>query len=322
MTNLRPVSYYLGMKITRDRPNRVIRLSQSGYVEQVLKDHGMWEIKPVSTPMETTSRSEKAADNYQAPAELRQKYQSAVGSLMYAMLDTRPDIAFAVSVVSRYGSNPTSTHWTAVKRIFRYLRGTVTMELTYQGNLCSLTGYTDSDWAGDHDTRRSTSGYVFNIGSGAISWSSKRQPTVALSTCEAEYIGQTQAVKEAIWLQGLLQQLALPNDDRNPNATPHTVVIYGDNQGAIALAKNPQNHGRCKHMEIQQKFVREKITDQTIDLVYTPTDQMVADGLTKALCRDKFEAFRTAIGLARAKTIIQTAQAEDMIITSRRASGH
>ena len=301
MTDLGPVSYYLGMKVTRDRPNRVIRLSQAGYVEQVLKDHGMWDVKPVSTPMETTSRSEKAGDDYQAPTELRHRYQSAVGSLMYAMLGTRPDIAFAVSVVSRYGSNPTPAHWAAVKRIFRYLRGTATLELTYQGNLCSLTGYTDSDWAGDHDTRRSTSGYVFSIGSGAISWSSKRQSTVALSTCEAEYIGQTQATKEAMWLQGLLQQLALPGDN-NPNATPHTVVIYGDNQGAIALAKNPQNHGRCKHMEIQQKFVREKVTDQAIDLIYTPTDQMVADGLTKALCRDKFEAFRTAIGLVKANS--------------------
>lgn len=103
-----------------------------------------------------------------------------------------------------------------------------------------------------------------------------------------------------MWLQGLLQQLALPDSGHNPNATPHTVIIYGDNQGAIALAKNPQNHGRCKHMEIQQKFVREKVTDQTINLIYTPTDQMVADGLTKALCRDKFEAFRTAIGLVKA----------------------
>ena len=110
MTDLGPVSYYLGMKITRDRPNRVIRLSQSGYVEQVLKDHGMWEVKPVSTPMETTSRSEKANVDYQAPTELRQKYQSAVGSLMYAILGTRPDIAFAVLVVSRYGSNPTLAH--------------------------------------------------------------------------------------------------------------------------------------------------------------------------------------------------------------------
>ena len=110
MTDLGPVSYYLGMKVTRDRPNRIIRLSQAGYVEQILKDHGMWDAKPVSIPMKTTTRPEKASNDYQAPTELRQKYQSAVGSLMYAMLGTRPNIAFAVSVVSRYGSNPTPAH--------------------------------------------------------------------------------------------------------------------------------------------------------------------------------------------------------------------
>ena len=302
MTDLRSVSYYLGMKVTRDRLNRIIRLSQADYVEQILKDHGMWDAKPVSISMKTITRPEKASNDYQALTELRQKYQSAMSSLMYAMLGTRPNIAFAVSVVSRYGSNPTPAHWIAVKRILRYLRGTVNLELIYQEDLSSLTGYTDSDWAGDHDTRRSTSGYVFSIGSGVISWSSKRQPTVALSTCEAEYIGQTQVTKEAIWLQGLLQQLALSDNDRNLNATSHTIVIYGDNQKVIALVKNPQNHGRCKHMEIQQKFVREKVTDQIIDLVYTPTDQMMADGLIKVLCRDKFEAFRAAIELVKANS--------------------
>ena len=114
---------------------------------------------------------------------------------MYAMLGTRPDLAFAVSVVSRYSSNPTEAHWSAVKRIFRYIKGTLDIQLTFRGLLSSLTGYTDADWAGDRDTRRSPSGFVFNIGSGAISWSSKRQPTVALSSCEAEYMGQMQSDK-------------------------------------------------------------------------------------------------------------------------------
>jgi hypothetical protein len=116
------------------------------------------------------------------------------------MLGTRPDLAFAVLVVSRFASNPTTTHLKAVKRIFRYLRSTIGIGLVFRGSIEPLTGYTDSDWAGDHDTRRSTSGYVFNIGSAAISWSSKRQPTVSLSSCEAEYIGQTNATKEAMWL--------------------------------------------------------------------------------------------------------------------------
>ena len=187
---------------------------------------------------------------------------------MYAMLGTRPDIAFAVFVVSRYGSNLNESHWKAVKRIFRYLRGSINHELVFRGALKPLTGYTDADWAGDQDTRRSTSGYVFDVGSAAISWSSKRQPTVALSTCEAEYIGQTQATKEAVWLRGLLSQL-------NANDQSHaskTVVIYCDNQGAMTLAKNPQFHARTKHIDIQHHYVREQVTAGNVALEYIPTD--------------------------------------------------
>jgi hypothetical protein len=209
---------------------------------------------------------------------------------MYAMLGTRPDLAFAVSVVSRFASNPTDRHWTAVKRILKYLAGTISMGLVFRGSLTSLNGYTDSDWAGDHDTRRSTSGYVFNVGSAAISWSAKRQPTVSLSSCEAEYIGQTQATKEAIWLQGFLKQI-------HPDLDGGATIIYGDNQGAIALAKNPQFHARTKHIDIQHHFVREKVAEGRIQLKYVPTTQQVADGLTKPLCRDKFQVFRTAVGV-------------------------
>ena len=290
MSDLGACSYYLGMTVTRDRANRTLRLGQSAYIERFLRQHGMWDSKPQSTPMETTARPVPAEEGYVASAELRQIYQSAVGSLMYAMLGTRPDIAFAVSVVSRFSSNPTEAHYSTVKRIFRYLRSTVTWHLTYRGSLQDLIGYTDSDWAGDHATRKSTSGYIYNLGSGAISWSSKRQPTVALSTCEAEYIGQTQAAKEAVWLKGLLNEI-------RPKGGLQTVIIYGDNQGAIALAKNPLHHGRAKHIDIQHHWVRGQIADGHIDLKYVPTDKQVADGLTKALCRDKFEAFRALLGL-------------------------
>jgi hypothetical protein len=253
----------------------------------------MWECKPNAIPMETsaTTTLEQPNDQYQAEPELIKWYQSAVGSLMYAMLGTRPDIAFAISVVSRYTSNPTTQHQTAVKRVFRYLRGSVNLRLTFRGDLTFLAGYTDADWAGDRNTRRSTSGYIFNVGSGAISWSSKRQPTVALSTCEAEYIGQTHAAKEAIWLKALIDQL-------NPeNASPMATIIYGDNQGAIALAKNPQFHARTKHIDLQHHFIREKINEGKIELKYVPTAEQVADGLTKPLCKDKFLAFRHALGL-------------------------
>lgn len=289
MANLGPCIYYLGMVISRDRPHRKLTLSQTAYIEKVLKDHSMFDCKPMDTPMATDSSLRKAEDGYQASAELRHHYQSAVGSLMYIMLGTRPDLAFAISVVSRYGSNPTEEHWKAVKRIFRYLKGTSNMRLTFQGPIQALTGYTDSDWAGDKDTRRSTSGYVFTLGSAPISWSSKRQPTVALSTCEAEYSGQTQAAKEAIWLKSLLSQLT--GDDQYLKS----VVIYGDNQGAIALAKNPRFHARTKHIDIQTHYIRDSIATKQVALEYVPTENQIADGLTKPLPRDAFQAFRKAL---------------------------
>jgi hypothetical protein len=190
MTDLSECSYYLGMTIRRDRANRLIYLGQRAYVEKVLKDHDLWSsVKTAAVPMNSGTKLVPAASGYQASDTLRTRYQRAIGSLMYVMMGTRPDIAFAVSVVSRFASNPDNTHWLAVQQIFRYLRGTIDHELVYSGNLSPLVGYTDSDWAGDTDTRRSTSGYIFNLGSGAITWSSKRQPTISLSTYEAEYIG-------------------------------------------------------------------------------------------------------------------------------------
>lgn len=291
MSDLGACHFYLGMEVIRDRPRRTLRLSQKAYIEKVLQDHGFGSCKPVSTPMETSSRLVPADPNHQADQTFRRKYQSIVGSLMYAMLGTRPDLAFAVSAVSRFSSNPDKTHMRAVERILRYLHDTADMGLVFRGTLQPLSGYTDSDWAGDPDTRRSTSGYVFSLGSAAISWSSKRQPTVSLSTCEAEYIGQTNATKEAIWLQGFLKQI----DPGDPGLG--ATIIYGDNQGAIALAKNDQFHGRVKHIDIQHHFVREKLAEGRIDLRYVPTSEQVADGLTKALCRDKFVVFRKAVGV-------------------------
>jgi transposase InsO family protein len=290
MTDMGPIAYYLGMTVTRDRKSRILRLGQRSYLTEGIKTMGLWDSSPQKTPM-NTGHLEPAGEGYCAEPEFKMQYQSAVGTLMYAMLGTRPDIAYAVSSVSRYAANPTKAHMAAVKRIFSYLRGTLDLQLTFRGELTDLVGYSDSDWGGDPITHRSTAGFVFNIGSGAISWSSKRQPTIALSTCEAEYQAQTQAAKEAVWLRSLLQDL-------NPiERTPYATIIYCDNQGAIALAKDPKFHPRTKHIAIQHHWVREKIAEQVVDLEYVQTSKQVADGLTKALPKDAFEAFREALGL-------------------------
>jgi hypothetical protein len=293
MTDLGPCKYYLGMEVTRDRPNRTLKLSQRGYIEKVLREFGMWDCSQKNdTPIDAHNKLRRADAAFEPTREEIKWYQKAVGSLMYAMLGTRPDIAFAVSVVSRYAARPTQQHRSAVQRIFRYLRKTVNYVLVFRGELAALAGYTDSDWAGDLDTRRSTSGYLFSVGSAVVSWSSKLQSTVALSTCEAEYIGQSNAAKEAIWLRRLLDEIR-PEDMDKPKAT----IIFCDNQGAIALAKNPQFHSRMKHVEIQHNFVREKVSDGAIQLEYVNTESQVADGLTKALDKGRFERFRKAIGL-------------------------
>jgi hypothetical protein len=240
-------------------------------------------VKPTSKP---------AQEDYCCTDELRQRYQSAVGSLMYAMLGTRPDIAFAVSIVSRFASNPTGLHWKLVEDIFSYLHGHKDLQLTFQGGIEALVGFTDSDWGADLSTRRSTSGYVFNIGSGAISWSSKRQATIAMSTCEAEYVGQSNAIKEAIWLKRLLIEISASSFG------PAATVIFCDNQGAIALAKNPQSHGRNKAIDMQHHFQREKVAKGDVKLEWIPTNKMVADGLTKALPKAEFVRFRSLLGVA------------------------
>jgi hypothetical protein len=176
------------------------------------------------------------------------------------------------------------------QRILRYLKGTKSLRLAYKGQPQKLKGFTDADWGGCRDTRRSTAGYLFNIGSGAISWQSKRQGVVALSTCEAEFLGQTQATKEAVWLRRLLNEL---NMNQGMNAT----IICGDNQGAIALSSNPQYHSRTKHMEIQRKWQGEVQDNGTVKLKYIPTTEQITDGLTKPLARERFEWFRKGLGI-------------------------
>jgi reverse transcriptase-like protein len=291
MVDIGPCKYYLGMEIHRDRPNRTLRLSQKGYIDRVLFEFGMQDCKPLGIPMDPKVRLESAPEDYIPAQEDKEWYARLVGSLMYIMLGTRADIAFTVSALSRYLAKPTDQHLLAAKRVLRYLRGSSDLVLVYRGDLRPLIGYTDADWGGDMDTRRSTSGYLFNIGSGAISWSSKRQPTVALSSCEAEYMGEAQATKEAIWLRNLLTEL---NSHRKET---QATIIYGDNQGAIALAQNPQFHARTKHIDIQHHFVRENQDKGLVDIQYISTDNQIADGLTKALPKDAFHRFRKSLGL-------------------------
>ena len=213
-----------------------------------------------------------------------------IGSLQYAAGGTRPDIAYIVGVLARFCHKPTQLHLTAAKRVFRYLGGTADLALTFTGSgNPKLTGYSDADCAGDRDSRRSTSGNVFVLGDGAITWSSKRQNSVALSTVEAKYMALSQATQEAVWLRRLTEELG--------QADQGATIIYEDNQGAICTAQNPVFHRRTKHIHIRYHYVREAVSDNTMKLVYCPTSEMTADLLTKTIPKDQYEYLREKLGL-------------------------
>ncbi|MCO5550336.1 hypothetical protein L7F22_003820 [Adiantum nelumboides] len=201
-------------------------------------------------------------------------YASACGSLMNAMIATRSDIAFAMGMVSRYMSNPGKKHWKVVKGIMRYLKHTKSMHICYGSQDLSVRGYTDSDYARDLDKRRSTSGYVFTLAGGAVSWRSQLQDCITQSTTKAEYVAANEACKEAIWLGRLVAELGIKVD---------MPELYCDSQSAIQLAKNPVFHLKTKHIDVKYHFIREVLEDQQIRLMKIHTKDNPADLLTKGL---------------------------------------
>ena len=213
----------------------------------------------------------------------RVPYASAVGSIMYAMVCTRPDISHAVSVVSRYMDNPGKAHWQAVKWILRYLRGTTDVGIIYDrsnNTSGSVIGYVDSDFAGDLDRRRSLTGYVFTFASGAISWKAALQSKAVLSTTEAEYMAATEAVKEAIWLTGLVEDLGLERK---------LVTVFCDSQSAIDLTHNPKYHEKTKHIDVRAHFIRDVIAEGAIAIIKIATAENPADMMTKTIPTVKFK---------------------------------
>ena len=288
MTDLGSLTSFLGMEIKRNQQTRLLHLTQQRYLNAILSRHGMSSCATVSTPADPHTRLNKSPIEYHTDSINQQRYQSAVGSLMYVMIGTRPDIAFAVSAVSQHSSNPGPPHWTAVRRIFRYLAGTKTFGLTYGGGYCG--GFTDADWGAGED-RKSIGGYVFMINGAAVSWASKKQASVALFSTEAEYMALTQGVKESIWLGELLRGLGAQKHGKEIRE------LQCDNQGAMALTRNPEYHARTKHIDIQYHFIRQHVESGAISLFYYPTHEMTADIFTKPLPRPQFEKHVLGLGL-------------------------
>eukprot|EP00253_Pinus_taeda_P031942 PITA_31942 len=252
MKDLGAANYILGMEIKRDRAKRQLWLNQRKYVETILQRFNMQDSKPmkVSIPVGVRLSAEQCPKTQEEEEDMsRVPYASAVGSLMYAMVCTRPDIAHAVGVLSRFMSKPGKEDWTTVKRVFRYLRGT-------------------SDY---------------------VSWMSKKQSVVALSTTEAEYMAATHASKESIWLQRLCSNIGLVQG---------AIRIDCDSQSAIFLAKNPAYHSKTKHIDVQYHFVRDMIEDKKVLLVKVDTLKNTADALTKSVSSEKFSWCRETMGVS------------------------
>jgi hypothetical protein len=283
----------LGIHMQRDRKNRTMTLSQNRYIRKILERAGMSDCKPVSTPMDPNIALRKTEGSNEDENDERTKneYAACVGELLYAAHATRPDILYAVVSLAQFTERPNNEHWTALKRIYRYLKGTADHKLTYGRNRSTSIEplrFADADW-GSNEHRKSISGYVFTIAGGAVSWSSKKQTRVALSTAEAEYAAAVHATKQVLWVRNLYEELGLPME------TPS--IMQSDNQAAIAISHHPEFHARTKHIDIDMHFLRDHIKDGTINLTYVPSASNLADIFTKPLAKPLHSKFTEAIGV-------------------------
>jgi hypothetical protein len=271
----------------------MITLSQSRYIRKILEKAGMLDSNLVSTPMDPNVILKPAEDEEESKETSRTsiEYATRIGELLYAAHATRPDILYATVTLAQFTRNPAPEHWTALKRVFRYLKGSIGHKLTYGRDpnaSTDLTRYTDSDWASNVH-RKSISGYVFTIAGGAVAWSSKKQSRVALSTAEAEYVAATHAIKQLLWHRNLFKELGLPQ--------PGTSILLSDNQAAISISHNPEFHARTKHIDIDLHFIRDYVQDGTAKLEYVPSAENLADIFTKALPRPLHESMIDGIGV-------------------------
>ena len=285
--------YFLGMRVQQDIDKGTIRLTQRPYWEHVLNRFNLTNITPRNTPLPVGFTLEQAMSpkTDSERKEMADKpYRPVLGSVMWGQLATRPDLSFAVSLLSRFQADPGIEHWKGLLHVVGYIKNTMDYGLTYSRD-ADLTplGYVDADYGGCRDTRRSTSGYVFTMAGGAVTWSSKRQATVALSTVEAEYVAMSRCAQQMIWMQTWLDEVEVTHDMPG--------MIKGDSRGAIALAKNTKDHGKVKHIDIRHHYLRELVKSGSILFDQIPSADNVADLFTKPLARDHHHRFLALLNI-------------------------
>ena len=291
MKDLGAAKQIIGMRIIKDKANGILKLLQSEYVKKVLSKFNMNEAKPVSTSLGSYFKLSK-----EQPPKIEEEkghmrkvpYVSTIGSLMYAMVCTRPDIANAVGVVSRFMSRPGKQYWEVVKWILRYQKGSSDTCLCFTGASLKLQGYVDADFVGDIDSRKSTTEFVFILGGTAISQASNLQKIVTLLITEAEYVAATEAGKEMIWLHGFLDELGKKRK---------IGILHSDNQSAIFLAKNLAFQSKSKHIQTKYHFIRYLVEDKLVILEKIYGSKNPADMLTKGVTIEKLKLCTALIGL-------------------------
>nr|KYP66580.1 Retrovirus-related Pol polyprotein from transposon TNT 1-94 [Cajanus cajan] len=284
MTDLGMMRFFLGIEVLQCSDG--IYICQKKYALEILRRFGMEESNPVCNPIVP---GYKLCRDEEGIKVNETHFKQMVGSLMY-ITTTRPDLMFVVSLISRYMSQPTEMHAKVAKRILRYLKGTENYGILYKrGGIEELLAYTDSDYAGDLEDRKSTSGYVFIMSGGSVSWSSRKQPIVTLSTTEVEFIAAAGCAYQAVWMRRVLKELGYKQEG--------STVIKCDNCSTINLSKNPVMHGRSKHIDVRFHFLRDLTKNNEIELVHCGTQDQVADVMTKPLKLDSFQKLRVQLGM-------------------------
>ncbi|KAG9442739.1 hypothetical protein H6P81_018593 [Aristolochia fimbriata] len=262
-----------------------IFISQEKYARNLVKKFGLEDAKGARTPMSTTDRVSKDENGRSVDPTL---YRSMIGSLLY-LTTSGPDICYSVGLCARFQSSPKELHVKSVKRIIRYVKNTINLGIWYAVNSSNvLAGYSDADWAGDADDRKSTSGGCFYLGTNLVSWYSKKQNSISLSTAEAEYIAAGSCCAQLLWMKQMLADYGVPSG---------VLTVYCDNTSAINISKNPVQHSRMKHIDIRHHFIRELVEGGKVILEYLSTENQLADMFTKSLDAKRFEFLRGALGL-------------------------
>jgi hypothetical protein len=303
ITTLGEPKLIVGIALRRDRANRTIMLSQVALIDKIISVYGQKDANIANTPILhgaqlLTPDPQEELDASECERLANLPYRSLIGTLMYVASGTRPDIMFAVSKLSRFLSCYREVHWQAAIRVVRYLKGTRDMELQLGGSspALSLIGYCDSDYANDpgREGRRSVAGYCFSLGSGVVSWSSKKQKTLADSTCAAEYMAASEAGRELVWLCTLLGKLGLGSTLPTP--------LLCDNSAAVVLCGDQAFHNRVKHIDVKYHWIRERVENGELIVGHIPSSGNIADILTKALPGPAFTSLRGCLGLHQRRT--------------------